>query len=132
MAFLDKTDLKNLYSTSKSEARIWREDYSSYERLADNGLMDGLDPNLPEVNDGSLAAALFKLPKRIVNSKLSGTVKAIDRDEAWVAELANLIWQKDIIPNANTQAPFIRKWKDSVRKAGIYGSVPLITLFIEK
>lgn len=132
MAFIDKSDLKQLYSDSKQEAHIWREDYPSYERLMDNGLMPGLDPNLPEVNDGSLAAALFKLPKRIVSSKLTGTVKALDRDEAWLAELANLRWQKEIIPNANTQAPFTRKWKDAVRKAGGYGSVPLITLFVEK
>jgi hypothetical protein len=132
VAFISKSDLKELYKTSKDEAYLWRQDYPSYERLADNGLMEGLDPNLPEVNDGSLAAALFKLPKRIVSSKLTGTVKALDRDEAWMSELANLVWQNEIIPNANTQAPFHRKWKDAVRKAAIYGSVPLITIFVEK
>ena len=132
MAFINKSDLKSLYTESKQEAHIWKEDYTSFERLADNGLLEGLDPNLPEVNDGSLSAALFKLPKRIVSSKLSGTVKSIDRDEAWLSELANLQWQNVIIPGANTQAPFTRKWKDSVRKAATYGSVPLITIFVEK
>lgn len=132
MAFIDKSDLKNLYTEAKTEGHIWREDYPSYERLADNGLMPGLDTNLPEVNDGSLAAALFKLPKRIVSSRLSGTVKATNRDEAWLSELANLQWQNEIIPNANSQAPFTRKWKDAVRKAAIYGSVPIITLFVER
>ena len=132
MAFLEHSDLKDLYSDSRTDSHIWRADYPNYERLADNGLMEGLDPNLPEVNDGSLAAALFKLPKRIVSSKLTGTVKAINRDEAWLSELANLVWQNEIIPNANTQAPFARKWKDAVRKAAIYGSVPIIILFVEK
>lgn len=132
MAFIDKKDLKTLYKESKTEARIWRADYTAYERLANNDLMEGLDSNLPEVNDGSLSAALFKLPKRIVSSNLSGSVKALDRDEAWISELANLQWQNEIIPNANTQAPFIRKWKDAVRKAAIYGSVPLITLSVER
>lgn len=132
MAFIDEKDLKDLYRESKTEAHIWRSDYTAYERLANNDLMKGLDPNLPEVNDGSLSAALFKLPKRIVSKKLSGTVKALNRDEAWVSELANLQWQNEIIPNANTQAPFIRKWKDAVRKAAIYGSVPLITLSTER
>lgn len=132
MAFINKQDLKSLYTDSKSEAHIWKEDYPSFERLADNGLLEGLDPNLPEVNDGSLSAALFKLPKRIVSSKLTGTVKSIDRDEAWLSELANLQWQNVIIPGANTQAPFVRKWKDSVRKAATYGSVPLVTIFVEK
>lgn len=131
MAFIDKDDIKSLYIESKDQAKIWREDYPAYERLADNGLLEGLDPNLPEVNDGSLAAALFKLPKRIVSSKLSGIVTATNRDEAWMSALANIYWDKYIIPQANTQAPFIRKWKDAVRKAAIYGSVPLITLFVE-
>ena len=130
-AFIQPEDLKTVYEESKTEALIWREDYPAYERLADNDLMPGLDPNLPEVNDGSLAAALYKHPKRIVSNTLSGTAKAIDRDEAWVSELANLVWTKDIIPYANTQAPFLRKWKDAVRKADIYGSVPIITLFVE-
>jgi hypothetical protein len=132
LAFIDKKDLKNLYTDSKKEARIWRADYPAYERLMNNDLLEDLDENLPEVNDGSLAAALFKLPKRVVNKKLSGTVKTLDRDEMWLAELANLQWENEIIPNANTQAPFIRKWKDAVRKAGGYGSVPLITLSVER
>ncbi len=132
MAYVEKEDLKKLYSESRTEKKIWQEDYPAYERLANNDLMDGLDSNLPEVNDGSLAAALFKLPKRIVSSKLSGTVKALDRDDLWLSELANLQWRNVIIPKANSQAPFIRKWKDAVRKAAIYGSVPLITLFLEK
>lgn len=132
MAFYKSKDLKELYKQSKMEAQQWREDYHAYERLADNGLMEGMDTNLPEVNDGSLAAALFKLPKRVVTNDLSGTVKSLDRDEAWLSDLANMIWQNEIIPNANMQAPFLRKWKDAVRKAAIYGSVPIINLFVTK
>jgi hypothetical protein len=132
VAYLAKEDLKDIYTESKKEAQIWKENYPAYERLMNNDLMDGLDPSLPEVNDGSLAASLFKLPKRVVNRKLSGVAKATNRDEAWMSELANLQWNNEIIPNANSQAPFIRKWKDAVRKAAGYGSVPLITLFIDK
>lgn len=132
MAFIEKDELKTLYSESKSEAHLWREQYPAYERLADNALMDELDENLPEVNDGSLAAALFKLPKRIVSSKLRGFAKSIDRDEAWINELANFTWLKTIVPSASSQAPFNRKWKDAVRKSAIYGSVPLVTLFVNR
>lgn len=132
MAFITKTEIKSIYDESKLEQNVWQEDYPTYERLANNDLIEGLDENLPEVNDGSLAAALFKLPKRIVSSKLSGKVKALDRDESWVAELANLQWNNEIIPNATSQAPFTRKWKDAVRKAAIYGSVPIINLFVNR
>lgn len=128
----DEQELYKLYKDSKTESDNWREDYHEFERLADNDLIEDLDPTLPEVNDGTLAAALFKLPKRVVNSNLKGRAKALDRDEAWLSELANLQWENNIIPNANSQAPFHRKWKDAVRKAAIYGSVPLITLFVER
>lgn len=133
MAFLtDEQEIFNLDKQSRDEALIWQKDFPEFQRLANNDLADDLDETLPEVNDGTLSASLFKLPKRIVNSKLTGRAKALDRDDAWVTELANVVWEKKIIPNANTQAPFHRKWKDAVRKAAIFGSVPLITLFVER
>lgn len=133
MVFIsDINELCELEKQAEQEALLWQEDYPEFQRLADNGLLEDFDEFLPEVNDGSLAAALFKLPKRIVNSNLKGRAKATDRDEAWVTELANIEWENEIIPNAKTQAPFHRKWKDAVRKAAIYGSVPVITLFVEK
>lgn len=131
MSFYTADELHDLYIESKDEAGVWREHYNDYERLADNGLLEGLDENLPQVNDGSLAASLFKLPKRIVSTKLRGRAKALDADDAWITELANIEWENHIIPNANSQAQFHRKWKDAVRKAAIYGGVPLITLFVE-
>jgi hypothetical protein len=130
MAFFLENELKDLYTESVDEKRIWQRDYSEFERLADNGLIEDLDEFEPEVNDGSLAAALFKLPKRIVNSKLTGRAKALDADDAWITELANIQWENNIVPNANSQAPFHRKWKDAVRKAAIYGAQPVINLFV--
>lgn len=133
MAYItDEKELYKLYTSSKSESNEWREDYHEYERLADNGLLENLDPTLPETNDGTLSASLYKLPKRIIKASIKGRATATDRDDAWLTELANIRWEKKIIPNANSQAPFIRKWKDAVRKSAIYGSVPLITLFVER
>jgi hypothetical protein len=132
MAFFEESEIEDLYTESKAEGDVWREDYQEYERLADNDLIEDLDENLPEVNDGSLAAALFKLPKRVVSRKLIGHAKAVDEDEAWITELANIIWEKKIVPNARSQASFPRKWKDAVRKSAIYGSQPLINLFVHR
>ena len=133
MAFLSKEkEIYDLYNQAKEDSKVWRKDYHEYERLAENGLLEDLDPDLPETNDGSLAASLYKLPKRIINSAKKGHATALDVEDAWITELANMQWEKHIIPNANSQAPFHRKWKDAVRKAAIYGSVPLITLFVER
>lgn len=128
----EETEIYDLYNEAKEQSKIWRKDYHEYERLADNGLIEDLDPDLPETNDGSLAASLYKLPKRIYNSDKRGRATALDADDKWITELANLQWENEIIPNANSQAPFHRKWKDAIRKAAIYGSVPLITLLVER
>lgn len=132
MAYLeDPQEIKELYTQAKAEATEWKRDFDEYERLADNDLIENLDESLPEVNDGTLSAALFKLPKRIVNSNLTGRPKALDKDDAWVSELAKMQWENNIVKNANSQAPFHRKWKDAVRKAAIYGGIPIISLFVE-
>jgi len=131
MAFYTTKEIGSLYTEAIAEAKEHRKDYAEFERLADNGLIEGLDEALPEVNDGSLAAALFKLPKRVIDPNLTGRVKALDSDDEWLTELANIYWEKKIVPNANTQAPFIRKWKDVARKAAIYGSQPVIELFVK-
>jgi hypothetical protein len=132
MAFYEQDELQPLYDEAKKESYEWRKNYNEYERLADNGLIEDLDENLPEVNDGSLSAALFKLPKRIVDDNLSGRAKALDADDAWITELANIYWTNKIIPNANSQATFHRKLKAVVRKAAIYGSQPVISLLMDK
>lgn len=133
MQFLtDDKEIYDLYEQAKNDAKVWRKDYHEFERLADNGLLEDLDPDLPETNDGSLAASLYKLPKRIFNSSKQGRATALDTDDQWITELANMQWENEIIPNANSQASFHRKWKDAIRKAAIYGSVPLVTLFVER
>ena len=120
------------YTKAVTDGKEWKKDYPEFERLANNELLPDLDENLPETNDGSLAAALFKLPKRVVPNNITGSPRALDRDDLWINEFAKIEWEKNIVPNANTQAPFQAKWKDAVRKAGIYGSVPLVTLTTKK
>lgn len=132
MAFFNKDELKELYETAKTESYEWRRNYQEYERLADNGMLEDLDEVLPEVNDGSLAAALFKLPKRVVDPNMSGRFRALDADDAWITELANIYWEEKVLPNANAEAPFERKLKDIVRKGAIYGGQPVITLLMDK
>ncbi len=131
MAFLDQDEVHKAYADATAEADIWRADYPQYERLMDNGLMENMDENLPEVNDGSLAASLFKLAKRVIKKKMSGRAKALDTDDAWITELANIQWENNILKNARKMASPRRKWKDAVRKAAGYGGQPIITLFVE-
>jgi NACalpha-BTF3-like transcription factor len=132
VAYLSEQEIYTAYQEASDEADQWRIDYPQYERLADNGLLDDLDENLPEVNDGSLAASLFKLAKRVIRKKMSGRAIALDRDDQWLTELANIYWTKKILPNAKSKASPRRKWKDAVRKSAIFGGQPIITLFVTR
>lgn len=132
MAYLSVDEVQEAYEAACEEATQWREEYDEYERLANNGLLEGLGDDLPEVNDGSLAASLFKLAKRVIKKSMKGRATALDRDDQWVTELANIYWEKKILPNANSKASPRRKWKDAARKAAIYGSQPVISLFVER
>lgn len=132
MAYLEGKEVCEAYEAATKEADKWREDYDEFERLANNGLIADLDEALPKVNDGSLAAALLKMPKRTVPKNLTGRAKALDREDAWLTELANLQWENNIVPNANSQAPFQKKWEVATHKAGIYGGCPIVNLFVTR
>lgn len=131
MVYLDEDEIYKAYQLATEEADQWRKDYPQYERLADNGLLDDLDENLPEVNDGSLAASLFKLAKRVIRQDLGGRAIVQDRDEDWITELANIEFQY-ILRHANSKATPKRKMKDAVRKAAIFGGQPIITLMVDR
>jgi hypothetical protein len=130
--YLDEEEVFEAYVEACDEADIWRKDYPEYERLMDNGLLDNLDPSLPEVNDGSLSASLFKLAKRVLRKKMVGRARALDTDDAWITELANIEWESNILPNARSKAKPRTKWKDAIRKAAGYGSQPIVTLFVNR
>lgn len=132
MAFLEGKEICDAYRAATDEADKWREDYPEFERLMNNGLLDDMESDLPEVNDGSLAASLFKLAKRVIRKRMGGRVKTLDSDDAWLGELAQLQWENNILPNARSKASPRRKWKDAVRKAAGYGGQPIITLFVQR
>lgn len=131
MQFLEVDELGGSYELAKKTARKSWLKYDEFERLANNEVRTDLPSNMPKVNDGSLAAAIRKVPKRIMAKPMTGKIKAVDRDEDWIAKLCNVILEHRIIPNANTDAPFLSKWQTAVKNAQIYGSQPIYTFFTQ-
>lgn len=131
MQFLEPDELGTTYQLAQTTARKSWIKYDEYERLANNEVRTDLPANMPKVNDGSLAATIRKVPKRIMAKPMSGKLKATDRDEDWVAKLATVILEQRIIPNANTDAPFLSKWQTALKNALIYGSQPIYTFFTQ-
>ena len=131
MQFLEIDDLGSSYQLAQQTARKQWLKYDEFERLANNEVRTDLPANMPKVNDGSLAATIRKIPKRIMAKPMTGKIKAVDRDEDWVAKLASTILETRIIPNANTDAPFLSKWQTALKNACIYGSQPIYTFFTQ-
>lgn len=131
MAFLDDKELADSYQDARKKARYFFEPFDEFERLANNKIRSDLPGNMPKVNDGSLAAMLMETPMRVLPTMQSGKVKLLDRDEPWLTELANIRWNRYIIPKANTQAPFFTKEQMALYRALQYGSCPTFSFFGE-
>lgn len=131
MQYLNQSDLGGAYNDATQNARRNWLKYDEIERLMNNEVRSDLPANMPKVNDGSLQAAVKKIPKRLFAKPMTGTIQAVDRDEDWLAELVNIILTKRIIPNATTDASFLRKWKLAVRNSKAYGSQPIYTFFTQ-
>ena len=129
MQYLPDKNLTSAYDDAKAAARKQRLQYDEFERLANNEVRTDLPANMPKVNDGSLASTIKKIPKRIFSKPMTGTFKSTDRDEDWIAELVSIIWERKIIPNATTDASFLKKWKVALRNSKIYGGQPIYTFF---
>lgn len=131
MQYLEPNDLAGAYYEATQSARRSWVKYDELERLASNGIRTDLPVGLPKVNDGTLSASTKKIPKRVMAKPMAGTVKALDRDENWVSALVNVIWEQKIIPNATTDATYLRKWKTAVYNSKVYGSQPIYTFFTQ-
>lgn len=129
MIYLQPNELKDAFIADEKEMRtLWRP-FDEFERLAANKVRTDLPANFPRVNDGSLAAFLQETPMRVLAQLQTGKVRAIDRDETWLSEIASIIWANMILPQANTQAPFLNKQQIALYRALVYGSCPMFAFF---
>lgn len=129
MIYLDAKQFEDEFDADLKEMKtLWRP-FDEYERLAANKVRTDLPPNFPRVNDGSLASFLQEAPMRVLAQLQTGKAKAIDRDETWLSEVASIIWANMIVPQANTQAPFLNKQQIALYRALMYGSCPIFAFF---
>lgn len=131
MIFLSKKELKDAYYEAEKHSQDWFKPFSEYERIAGNKLSKSLGKNMPRVNDGSLAASLIETPMQVLPAMQTGKFTSQQRNEAWLNELANIIWKTNIVPNANTQASFFDKEQIALYRALKYGAQPRYNFFVD-
>lgn len=123
--YLTEQEVFDAFKDDEKDAKLLFEGFDEIERVADARPKDNLPKGFTGVTDGSLAADLRKIPKENLAQLFTGKITAVDRDEAWVAELANLVLTKRIIPNANFEDTFFNKQLDWQYRANKYGSQPM-------
>lgn len=128
--YLEKDELQDAYYEANKLSKDWFKPFDEYERIAGNKLSKSLAKNMPRVNDGSLAAALLETPMQVYPSMQTGKFTSQNRKEAWLDEIANIIWKSKIVPNANTQAPFFDKEQIALYRALKYGMQPRYNFFV--
>ena len=141
-AYLPQKEYAWTYYEAQKQARLFFLPYNEYERLAQNKIREDLSPNMPKVNDGSLAALLNETPMRILAQPFTGEAKVLESidpqtgnpayPQPWLSDLVNVLWNKEIIPYANTQAPFFQKQVLSLYRSLVYGCCPIYDFFTNR
>lgn len=106
------------------------EPLTEYERIARNRPHPGIDKSYPKVTDGTTSSVIEKTPRRILQQIPTGLVTDVEDD--WLAYVANFKLTQQIIPNANSQYPFLQKSQIAISKALTYGAQPGYVSFINR
>ena len=127
MAFLDESDLVKQFEDTKNYMKPFFQPLDEFERLARNRPHPSIDPQLPKVTDGTLAAIVQEQPKRVLQQVPTGKVES-SLDDTY-AELANYVLTEVLLPNSSAQGDVLQKSWNMVGKALTYGVQPSYTFF---
>lgn len=108
--FLSKENFKKNWEASKLYMEDLRKPYDELERIKNNRPHPNIDPAYPKTTDGTTAAQVRLVPRRVVQQVPYG--KATVKGDPAMSCLSNAILQEEIIPNSTTQADVLGKtWK---------------------
>lgn len=125
-------------NTLKSTFRsAFRQDVDSHDDIID-GVFDGYEAMLQsevydsvskttksKITDGASATIIIERSARVVGQLPTGVMKAAGKKDAGKAALMDIIRQKYIYPNANSQMPFLNKLRSWELYSSVYGYMPM-------
>jgi hypothetical protein len=120
MSLLNPNTLKADYDPALTAMKTWWENFNEYERLARNKPHPKvIAAKLPTVTDGTLAGVINRQPKRIIQQIPTGRVKSPEEPD--LADIADYIWQNEVIPHVSYNGDMIQKSWIMAKKALTYG-----------
>ena len=117
---LEPDNLEEDYQLAHTAMKTFWDPFDEYERIARNRPHPKVvAAKLPTVTDGTLAGIIIAQPKRIVQRIPTGGLTSVKQPE--LAEIADFIWNNEIIPHAQTNGDMLQKSWIMVGKALTYG-----------
>lgn len=128
-AFLKEDNLSKKFSAAKVYTESLTEPFPEFDRIARNIPHRGKDPRYPNTTDGTTAATIRKLGKRVVQQLPTGTVES-DEDDAWLPIVAGFVYTNKILPYANIEYDLIQKCWQVIERGGTFGATATYTPFV--
>lgn len=126
--YLTESNIKQAWEDSRQYMKPFFDPLAEYERIARNRPHPKIDAAYPKNTDGTLAAIIQELPKRIVQQEPTGTVKSND-PRKWLPIVTEFVLVDQIIPRANCQATPIQKSWAMISKAKTFGAQHTLVYF---
>lgn len=126
--FLQLNELNQAYIDAETDARHYFTHFDEYERLAANKVRL-MAKHYPKVNDGTLSALLLEIAKRVFPDMFKGEFTSTDRTETWLIEIINILWNRKIVPGADTDADFYTKFWNMVYRCEQHGASSAFVFF---
>ena len=99
-------------------------DYDSYEAMLISKTFDQVTKETKNgITDGSTATLYIERSARVVGQVGVGEFKCAGSKDAGKAALLDIVWQKEILPNANAQHPFLNKLRMKQLYSSVYGNM---------
>jgi hypothetical protein len=117
--FITATDARDAYEESRKWYRVYDEPLTEFERIQRNRPSEKIDPSLPKVTDGTLAAINQEDPKRIIQQIPTGLLSSKDHPE--FAPMGNYLITNKLIPLSHVMGSEIQKSWSLISKAGTTG-----------
>lgn len=125
--FIDKETAIDGYDESRKWLRVYFDPCDELERIARNKPSSRIDPSLPRITDGTMAAIVQEDPKRIIQQVATGKVEC--KDYPQFAAIADIIHRTKIIPCYNRMGDALQKDWNMLGKAQTYGRSTSYTFF---
>lgn len=120
MSILEPDVLNKDFTQAHTGMKTFWDPFYEYERIARNRPHPKVvAAKLPTVTDGTLAGIIIAQPKRVVQRLPTGGLMSVDQPE--LAEIADFIWNNEIIPHATTNGDMLLKSWIMMSKALTYG-----------